>query len=153
MIMDAFADELEKCARIFGASPDTSLISSGAIPEDVRRQAHDEYLGAKSEEDPTSAPAATLGGGAIGALLGGGLGLQHGRPATIRGAAVGGGLGALAGLLLRAADKGEIGRARDAIGDGESDRAMANLIVSAENRRRYEDDLRHRELLSAMAKE
>ena len=91
-LYEAYAAELRdggqvKTAKIMGESVPHETLTEASVPYEQRRRAYELYLQRKSEEQPSSALAAMGGGAAIG----GGLGALAGIPAGPPGMAVGGG--------------------------------------------------------------
>jgi hypothetical protein len=143
-----------KTARIFGASTPEDVIATTTIPYRHRAAAYKEYLQQKSEEDPTPWGHALLGGGAIGAGLGGLVGASGGLRGAGLGALIGGLGGAGLGALARAHDVGNIERAQNVLRGGDIDADLASQIGHVESRRRLDDYLtrerRHREMVGTI---
>lgn len=149
VLLSAFEEELEKLAYMYmGAMhPDDDHLASGRIPYKKRRKALEHYAKQKAREKPTTMGAA-LGGGAalfggMGALAGAGIDIDRPGRGGIAGAVLGALAGAGLGALAREADKGEIKLMRRVLKDADAlDRVMQQRVAGSERRRRMSDEFK-----------
>lgn len=152
------ASTKEKLARIFGSSPESWVTSGRNIPMEDRQEGLKEHFQRKSQEQPSGVLSSALGGGAVGAGLGGLAALsmkKPGLPAPVKaGLLLGGGLGAGTGLLLRASDKHDIMKAKETLekGDPAVRRAMLSALAHREATEEANRERRHWELRDSIEK-
>ena len=155
-----------KMARIFGASPDGSMLET-ALPYEERLKSYEDYVGKKSKERPSSLHKSMLGGAAAGTLAGGLIGSSAG-PLGAAGGALGGAvMGAGGGALAQYLDKKEIEKLNKTkkggrkavkklfnkriVTERNAQNSAANLgQYLGERRREDRMDRRHREQLAAI---
>ena len=141
----------EKIAAVFGVTV-PGEVEHAAIPYEHRKKAYEKYIGEKSNEPETGYKKSIGVGTAAGVGIGALVGLATGHP--LRGAAIGAPSGAALGAILAKMDKDEIARAKNAIGNIDSDLAsrVHEMIQARESRKEMKESLRNSALVSAINK-
>lgn len=101
---EAFLDETQKLARVFGAEYDPHTIYNPLLTRKDRLKHLSRTIGEKSREKETGWGTALTTGGLSGAALGGLAGAAHGGKGAAIGAGVGGLLGGVVGASLKTRD-------------------------------------------------
>ncbi len=158
MLAAGFLFTMSKIGYVFGEYPDEAYLTDPIVPHDRRERNFEGYVSRKAGEKVTSVPRAVGGGAAIGGGLGALAGSRGGFKGALIGGLAGAGLGALTGAAARATDANNIDAAKRSLSSKKHlrehlDRYSTHARVRREQAKETAAERRHREMMRVLERQ